>query len=83
MPAGAPAATRRRTMCDEKKKPCPHPEKLKGGPEDCTPEQIAECHGIDVEHECGPPADCEHPERLRGRRPGECSPAQKRECHGE
>lgn len=23
---------------------CQHPEKLKGEPKDCSPEQIAECH---------------------------------------
>ena len=35
-------------MCDFK---CQHPEKLKGKPEECTPEQIKECHGDD-EHPC-------------------------------
>lgn len=31
---------------------CQEPEKLKGKPQDCTPEQIKECHG-DVEgHPC-------------------------------
>jgi hypothetical protein len=38
-------------MCKvEKKKGCEHPEKLKGKPEECTPEQIRECHGQVVEH---------------------------------
>ena len=36
-------------MCDCK---CQHPEKLKGKPEECTLEQIKECHGT-VEHPCG------------------------------
>ena len=33
---------------------CEHPDKLEGKPEDCTPEQIKECHGdIDVkDHPC-------------------------------
>ena len=35
-------------MCDCK---CQYPEKLKGKPEECTPEQIKECHG-DEEHPC-------------------------------
>lgn len=35
-------------MCDCK---CQHPEKLKGKPEECTLEQIKECHG-DQEHLC-------------------------------
>ena len=35
-------------MCDCK---CQYPEKLKTKPEECTPEQIKECHG-DEEHPC-------------------------------
>ena len=35
-------------MCDCK---CQYPEKLKGKPEECTLEQIKECHG-DTEHPC-------------------------------
>jgi len=35
-------------MCDCK---CQYPEKLKGKPEECTPDQIKECHG-DKEHPC-------------------------------
>jgi len=31
---------------------CMHPEKLKGKPEDCSPEQIKECHGDEKEHPC-------------------------------
>ena len=36
-------------MCDCK---CQNPEKLKGKPEECTPEQIIECHGDTKEHPC-------------------------------
>jgi hypothetical protein len=50
-------------MCKvESKKGCEHPEKLKGKPEECTPEQIRECHGEVVEHPCveeKQPADLE------------------------
>jgi len=31
---------------------CEHPEKLKGKPEQCTPEQIKECHGEGNDHPC-------------------------------
>jgi ArsR family transcriptional regulator len=31
---------------------CQQPEKLKGKPEDCTPEQIKECHGDTENHPC-------------------------------
>ncbi len=31
---------------------CKHPEKLKGKPGECTPEQIEECHGDSEEHPC-------------------------------
>jgi len=38
-------------MCkQEMKRVCQYPEKLKGKPEDCTPEQIKECHGDIKEH---------------------------------
>ena len=36
-------------MCRGK---CERPEKLKGKPEECTPEQIKECHGEVKEHPC-------------------------------
>jgi len=26
---------------------------------------------------------CEHPERLKGKKPGECSPEQIKDCHGD
>ena len=45
-----------KTMSDEKKA-CEHPEKLKGKPQDCSPEQIRECHGDAKDHPCvEPPA---------------------------
>jgi len=31
---------------------CEHPEKLEGRPEDCTPDQIKECHGDTKDHPC-------------------------------
>jgi hypothetical protein len=37
-------------MCDEKK--CEYPEKRKGKNQECTPEQINECHGDVEEHPC-------------------------------
>jgi hypothetical protein len=36
-------------MCKDK---CEHPEKLKDKPENCTPEQIKECHGDTKDHPC-------------------------------
>ncbi len=36
-------------MCKDQ---CEHPEKLKGKPEECTPEQIKECHGDVKDHPC-------------------------------
>ncbi len=36
----------------EEKIGCQKPEKLKGKPEECSPEQIKECHGDDPEHPC-------------------------------
>ena len=38
-------------MC-EKGKCCRKPEQLKGKPEECTPEQINECHGASNDHPC-------------------------------
>lgn len=38
-----------KTMCESC---CERPEKLKGKPEECTPEQIKECHGDVKEHPC-------------------------------
>ena len=31
---------------------CQQPDKLKGTPQECTPEQIKECHGDSKEHPC-------------------------------
>lgn len=40
-------------MCiSEDKEVCEHPDKLKGKPGECTPEQIKECHGDVKEHPC-------------------------------
>ncbi len=36
-------------MCDCK---CQHPEKLKDKPENCTPDQVEECHGKKEDHGC-------------------------------
>ena len=33
-------------------KGCQFPQRLKGKPEECTPEQIKECHGEVKEHPC-------------------------------
>ena len=67
--------------CDEEQEGCQRPENLTGDPEDCTPDEIRECHGDDDAHPCVEPEVCEHSERLKGK-PGECSPDQIRECHG-
>ena len=40
-------------MC-ESKCCCQQPERLKEKPENCTPEQIRECHGDAQEHPCVP-----------------------------
>ncbi len=34
---------------------CQKPEKLIGTPQDCTPEQIRECHGERPDHPCVKP----------------------------
>jgi len=40
-------------MCkSESTKGCEHPERLKGKPGECSPEQIKECHGDVKEHPC-------------------------------
>lgn len=31
---------------------CRKPERLRGAPEECPPEQIRECHGESGEHPC-------------------------------
>lgn len=39
-------------MCRKiKKEGCEYPKRLKGKPEDCSPEQVRECHGdISIEN---------------------------------
>ena len=41
-----------RSEKNEKTEGCRKPENLKGNPEDCSPEQIRECHGDAKEHPC-------------------------------
>ena len=41
-------------MCCQEKDLCMFPEKLKDKPENCTPDQIKECHGDDNQHPCAP-----------------------------
>ncbi len=43
--------------CDDKKEGCQKPENLKDKPEDCSPEQIRQCHGDVAEHPCVETAD--------------------------
>ena len=46
-------------MCQEKNtKGCEHTEKLQEKPEECTPEQIKECHGEGIEHSCAMEHTC-------------------------
>ena len=40
------------TMCGCKDCGCQHPDKCEGSPEECSPEQIRECHGDGAEHPC-------------------------------
>ena len=60
---------------------CRKPKNLEGRPEDCSPEQVRECHGDREAHPCIDSQDCDHPEKLSGS-PEDCSPEQVRECHG-
>ena len=40
-------------MCQEEQKgKCQKPEKLKGKPQECSPEQIRQCHGEAKGHPC-------------------------------
>ena len=39
-------------MNKAKKDQCEHPEKLKGKPGECSPEQVKECHGDSKGHSC-------------------------------
>ncbi|MCF8383252.1 MAG: hypothetical protein K9G39_06600 [Chlorobium sp.] len=36
---------------------CEKPEMLKGKPEECSPQQVEECHGARQEHVCQTPAN--------------------------
>jgi len=31
---------------------CERPERLRNNPQECTPEQVRECHGEENEHSC-------------------------------
>ncbi|MBT3200506.1 MAG: hypothetical protein HN350_11370 [Phycisphaerales bacterium] len=45
-------------MCCEEKAPCQKPGNLIDKPKNCSPAQIAKCHGSDSEHPCeSPPRD--------------------------
>ncbi len=46
-----PLSSKELIMCDPKKQ-CDKPENLKTTPEECTPEQIRECHGVVEDHPC-------------------------------
>lgn len=51
--AAASPKTKERAMCCQSC--CEHPERLKGTPASCTPEQIRECHGKPDGHPCTTP----------------------------
>ncbi len=38
--------------CKDEKKKCEKPENLEGSPQDCSEEQIKECHGEEKKHTC-------------------------------
>ncbi len=64
---------------------CQKPEKLRGKPGQCSPEQIKECHGEEQEHPCVEEKEktgCKKPEMLKGK-PEECTQEQIKECHGD
>ena len=67
-------------MCAEKRE-CERPQDLKSKPQECSPEQIRECHG-EVKHPCASSTGCQSPEELEGE-PGDCSAEQVRRCHGD
>jgi aminoglycoside phosphotransferase family enzyme len=70
-------------MCGKNASECRKHETMTMETKDCSPEQIRECHGDAEAHPCVTNEACEHPERLKGRKPGECSREQIRECHGD
>jgi len=39
-------------VCGKAKTKCEHPERLKGDPKNCSPEQIKKCHGDVKKHRC-------------------------------
>lgn len=41
-------------FCNDQKRSCQKPKNLTGKPEDCSPEQIRNCHGDTTEHPCAP-----------------------------
>jgi hypothetical protein len=43
---------RRSVMCIHKNTGCRIQDKLKGKPEECSSEQIRECHGTEIHHPC-------------------------------
>jgi len=52
----------------QEKTGCEKPEKLKGNPQECSSEQIRECHGHEEAHSCETPdrnADGKKPCRCR------------------
>ena len=66
-------------------KKCQKPENLEESPEECSAEQIRQCHGTVEQHPCTDKerrTGCEQPEKLQGQ-PEECSSEQIRKCHGE
>ena len=69
-------------MCQKEGYGCKEPKELKARPEDCSPEQIKECHGDVKGHSCVEAEGCEHPEKLKGD-PKKCSPEQIKQCHGD
>ncbi len=69
VPGPIETTQRGETMCRKDENPCCGYEKPK--PEECTPEQIRECHSEGTGHPC------------EERKPEECTPEQIRECHGE
>jgi len=53
-------------MCDGKKG-CERPERLKGKPQECSPEQIRICHGDSAEHPCAKQSEREPDESAESR----------------
>jgi hypothetical protein len=47
---------------------CQHPEKLKGRPGECIPEQVKECHGESKSHSCEEEKKSTHSEEKKRKR---------------